>query len=470
MPATTASRRHALASSYCSSIDDAEQRVCLLSRVHHQDSRHHRRRSMSTNFRDRAIAEVQKAITADYAKEYQSAFDLYMSGMEMWIKTLKWEKSRALKTIMQEKMAMYLGRAENIKQFLQSEADNNANRGKSRMGANGAATGTSKAELQDDESKKLRNALSGAILHERPNVRWEDIAGLESAKETLKEAVILPIKFPNLFQGKRQAWKGILLYGPPGTGKSYLAKAVATEANSTFFSVSSSDLSVLCRLVKALFSVARENKPSVIFIDEIDALCGPRGEGESEASRRIKTEILVQMDGVGNDSKGILVLGATNIPWQLDAAIRRRFQRRVHIGLPDLNGRARMFKLAVGDTDTALQASDYTVLANKSDGFSGSDITNVVQHALMRPVRKILRATHFKVVMKDGKQMLTPCSPSDPEKIEMTYNGVNSDEILAPDVALKDFEMALEDSHPAVSKEDVAKQINWTNQFGSEGA
>lgn len=144
--------------------------------------------------------------------------------------------------------------------------------------------------------------------------------------------------------------------------------------------------------------MARENKPSVIFIDEIDALCGPRGEGESEASRRIKTEILVQMDGVGNDSKGILVLGATNIPWQLDAAIRRRFQRRVHIGLPDTNGRSTMFKLAVGDTDTALQAGDYNTLAAKSDGFSGSDISNVVQHALMRPVRKILQATHFKAV------------------------------------------------------------------------
>lgn len=95
---------------------------------------------------------------------------------------------------------------------------------------------------EDPESKKLRSALAGAILSDKPNVKWEDVAGLESAKEALKEAVILPIKFPHLFTGKRQPWKGILLYGPPGTGKSYLAKAVATEANSTFFSVSSSDL------------------------------------------------------------------------------------------------------------------------------------------------------------------------------------------------------------------------------------
>lgn len=90
--------------------------------------------------------------------------------------------------------------------------------------------------------KKLRAGLVGAILAEKPNVRWDDVAGLDGAKASLKEAVILPIKFPHLFTGKRTPWKGILLYGPPGTGKSYLAKAVATEAKSTFFSVSSSDL------------------------------------------------------------------------------------------------------------------------------------------------------------------------------------------------------------------------------------
>jgi SpoVK/Ycf46/Vps4 family AAA+-type ATPase len=95
---------------------------------------------------------------------------------------------------------------------------------------------------QDPEVKKLRAGLTSAILVDKPNIRWDDVAGLEVAKESLKEAVILPIKFPHLFTGKRTPWRGILLYGPPGTGKSYLAKAVATEAKSTFFSVSSSDL------------------------------------------------------------------------------------------------------------------------------------------------------------------------------------------------------------------------------------
>ena len=144
--------------------------------------------------------------------------------------------------------------------------------------------------------------------------------------------------------------------------------------------------------------MARENRPSIIFIDEVDALCGPRGEGESEASRRIKTELLVQMDGVGRDSKGVLILGATNIPWQLDAAIRRRFQRRVHISLPDLPGRMRMFEMSVGSTPCDLKSQDFKTLGVMSEGYSGSDISIAVQDALMQPVRKIQTATHYKQV------------------------------------------------------------------------
>lgn len=251
----------------------------------------------------------------------------------------------------------------------------------------------------DPETKRLRAGLASAILSETPNVSWDDVAGLQTAKDSLKEAVILPIKFPQLFTGKRTPWRGILLYGPPGTGKSYLAKAVATEAKSTFFSVSSSDLvskwmgeserfvrewggnwcrdlsqnlrmrtSHPIRLVKNLFAMARESKPSIIFIDEVDSLCGTRGEGESEASRRIKTEFLVQMDGVGNGEGGVLVLGATNIPWQLDIAIKRRFEKRIYIPLPDLEARKRMFELQVGSTPCSLVNKDYRELAMKTDG------------------------------------------------------------------------------------------------------
>lgn len=233
--------------------------------------------------------------------------------------------------------------------------------------------------------------------------------------------------------------------------------------------------------------MARENKPSIIFIDEVDALCGPRGEGESEASRRIKTELLVQMDGVGRDSKGVLILGATNIPWQLDAAIRRRFQRRIHISLPDLPGRMRMFEMSVGTTPCDLKAADFKTLGQMSDGYSGSDIAIAVQDALMQPVRKIQTATHYKQVnlftpflrstcslfsqvIVEGEEKLTPCSPGDEGAMEMSWTEVDSEKLLEPPLVLKDFVKAVKGARPTVSQDDIKKSAEWTAEFGSEGA
>ncbi|KAF2501394.1 vacuolar protein sorting-associated protein-like protein VPS4 [Lophium mytilinum] len=435
----------------------------------------------STDFLGRAIESVKKAIETDTAGEYEKAYQMYYSSLELFMLALKWEKNNKSKEMIRAKVAEYMARAEKLKKHL--EENDKGNRKKpSAVGANGKVTsgsgkgkGDDEDEEQDPESKKLRNALQGAVLSEKPNIKWEDVAGLDAAKEALKEAVILPIKFPHLFTGKRQPWKGILLYGPPGTGKSYLAKAVATEANSTFFSVSSSDLVSKWmgeseRLVKQLFGMARENKPSIIFIDEIDALCGPRGEGESEASRRIKTELLVQMDGVGKDSKGVLILGATNIPWQLDAAIRRRFQRRVHISLPDSPARRKMFELAVGNTPCELAQQDYAKLAELSEGYSGSDISIAVQDALMQPVRLIQTATHYKKVSVEGVEKWTPCSPGDRGAVEKSWTEIESDELLEPALKVKDFIKAIKASRPTVSKEDLDRNSDWTKEFGSEGA
>ena len=430
----------------------------------------------NTDFLGRAIETVKKAIEQDTAGEYEKAYQQYYAALELFMLALKWEKNPKSKDMIRGKAGEYMERAEKLKKHIEEQDSNK--RKPAAMGNNGAASNGSGGKDEDDndaESKKLRGALAGAILTEKPNIKWEDVAGLEAAKEALKEAVILPIKFPHLFTGKRQPWKGILLYGPPGTGKSYLAKAVATEANSTFFSVSSSDLVSKWmgeseRLVKQLFNLARENRPSIIFIDEIDALCGPRGEGESEASRRIKTELLVQMDGVGNDSKGVLILGATNIPWQLDAAIRRRFQRRVHISLPDQPARMRMFEIAVGTTPCELKADDYKTLGKLSEGYSGSDIAIAVQDALMQPVRKIQTATHYKKLDVDGAEKLTPCSPGDAGAIEMNWVQVDTEQLLEPPLQVKDFIKAIKSSRPTVSGEDLKRSAEWTLEFGSEGA
>ncbi|CAR27553.1 hypothetical protein ZYGR_0N00340 [Zygosaccharomyces rouxii] len=426
---------------------------------------------MSTgDFLTKGIELIQKAIDFDTATQYEEAYTAYYNGLDYLMLALKYEKNPKSKDLIRAKFTEYLNRAEQLKQHLETEEENKKNGSK-----NASPSRKVTSDEDSEDSKKLRGALSGAILTEKPNVRWEDIAGLDSAKEALKEAVILPVKFPHLFRGNRKPTSGILLYGPPGTGKSYLAKAVATEANSTFFSISSSDLVSKWmgeseRLVKQLFAMARENKPSIIFIDEVDALMGQRGEGESEASRRIKTELLVQMNGVGTDSDGVLVLGATNIPWQLDSAIRRRFEKRIYIPLPDQSARTRMFEIDVGETPCSLTKEEFRQLGELTEGYSGSDVAVAVKDALMEPVRRIQSATHFKNVSTvEGQRRLTPCSPGDKGAIELNWVDIEADELQEPELTIKDFLKAVKITRPTVNEEDIKRQLEFTRDFGQEG-
>lgn len=441
--------------------------------------------SNTSEFLDKGVELVKKAIEADSASKYEEAYQLYYNGLDYLMLALKYEKSQKAKDTIKAKFTEYLSRAEELKEHVVNNNQKDQNGEVSSTSGNVKAkkldpNSSSNNKDEDNDNKKLRGQLASSILSEKPNVKWLDIAGLDAAKEALKEAVILPVKFPHLFKGKRKPVSGILLYGPPGTGKSYLAKAVATEANSTFFSVSSSDLVSKWmgeseRLVKQLFSMAREQKPSIIFIDEVDALCGPRGEGESEASRRIKTELLVQMNGVGNDADGVLVLGATNIPWQLDSAIRRRFERRIYIALPDPEARLEMFKLNIGETQCTLTPQDYHTLANITEGYSGHDIAVVVKDALMQPIRKIQSATHFKRIdsidEETGESFVQyqPCSPGDADAIEMNWMELEGDQLKEPDLCLTDFLKAVKTNKPTVNQQDLDKFVEFTNDFGSEG-
>ncbi|XP_056376980.1 vacuolar protein sorting-associated protein 4B [Hyla sarda] len=432
----------------------------------------------------KAIDLASKASQEDKAGNYEEALRLYQSAVQYFLHVVKYDaQGEKAKQSIRAKCIEYLDRAEQLKAYLKKSEK--APPKPVKEGAPRAAEdkGNESDEGEDPEKKKMQSQLQGAIVMEKPNVKWNDVAGLEGAKEALKEAVILPIKFPHLFTGKRTPWRGILLFGPPGTGKSYLAKAVATEANnSTFFSISSSDLVSKWlgeseKLVKNLFQLAREHKPSIIFIDEVDSLCGSRSENESEAARRIKTELLVQMQGVGIDNEGILVLGATNIPWVLDSAIRRRFEKRIYIPLPEEHARTNMFKLNLGTTSHSLGEADFRELGKRTNGYSGADISIIVRDALMQPVRKVQCATHFKKVQGKSpldpnvicNDLLTPCSPGDPNAIEMTWIDVPGNKLLEPVVSMSDMLSSLASTKPTVNDQDLQKLKKFTEDFGQEG-
>ncbi|KAK4708000.1 hypothetical protein R3W88_028925 [Solanum pinnatisectum] len=436
---------------------------------------------MYSNFKEQAVAYVKQAVEEDNAGNYAKAFSLYMNALEYFKTHLKYEKNLKIKEAITQKFVEYLRRAEEIRSVLDEGGGGPTSNGDAAVASrakskpkNGGGGG---GEGDDSENVKLRAGLNSAIVREKPNVKWNDVAGLESAKQALQEAVILPVKFPQFFTGKRRPWRAFLLYGPPGTGKSYLAKAVATEADSTFFSVSSSDLVSKWmgeseKLVSNLFQMARESSPSIVFIDEIDSLCGQRGEGsESEASRRIKTELLVQMQGVGHDDdKKVLVLAATNTPYSLDQAIRRRFDKRIYIPLPDLKARQHMFKVHLGDTPHNLTESDFEQLARKTEGFSGSDISVCVNEVLFEPVRKTQDAEFF---IKTSDGLWVPCGPRQPGAIqtnmqELAAKGLAS-KITPPPISIRDFDRVLWKQKPTVSKADLEVHERFTKEFGEEG-
>ncbi|CAF2062347.1 unnamed protein product [Rotaria magnacalcarata] len=429
----------------------------------------------ATDFAERATIE-------DKAKNYEAAAQAYMAATEWLLHATKYGvMDRPMKHNIRAKAITYVQRAEEIKKMLDNKPKNTqamaSNENSQANSRNGKKSDDN--DSPDSERKRIMQKFEANIVTDL-NVTFDDVVGLEQAKTALREAVILPVKFPKLFKGKRKPWAGILLYGPPGTGKSYLAKAIATECKSTFMSVSSSDL--LSRWlgesekgVKGVFELARERQPCIVFIDEIDALCGQRNDTESESSRRVKTEFLVQMQGVGTDNAGVLVLAATNIPWSLDTAIRRRFEQRIYIPLPGMNERAAMFKTHLGtNTFHTIKEHEWMQLAQNSEHYSGADIGVVCREALLRPIRRLGSATHFKRVKNpesDGPlEVWLTCSPGDADAQSLTIDRIDPDELCEPPVTMSDMVAALATQKPTVGGNELVKYEEFTREFGREGS
>uniref|UniRef100_A0A1I7T586 microtubule-severing ATPase n=1 Tax=Caenorhabditis tropicalis TaxID=1561998 RepID=A0A1I7T586_9PELO len=301
-----------------------------------------------------------------------------------------------------------------------------------------------RASLLKGVDKVIGERLLDEIL-DNTGVRMDDVAGCQSAKAALEEAVILPALNPNLFSGLRQPVKGILLFGPPGNGKTLLAKAVAGESKQMFFNISASSLTSKWvgdseKTIRGLFQIARNGQPSIIFIDEIDSILCERSEKDAEVSRRMKTEFLIQFDGAtSSPDDRILVIGATNRPHELDDAVLRRFPKRIMLNLPDTEARKELITktLKKHNMMDGLNSSDIRYIASNTSGFSNSDLVALCKEAAMVPVREIDRS---KLSMTDGNKLRR--------------------------IRASDFDSALRTIRPSTSEKIMSKLSDFSRNFG----
>ncbi|KAM3958373.1 katanin p60 ATPase-containing subunit A-like 2 [Aphomia sociella] len=293
------------------------------------------------------------------------------------------------------------------------------------------------------EKKQLVELLYQDIVKPM-DVSWEDIRGLHSAKSLLMESVIYPVRYPEVFTGLLEPWRGVLLHGPPGTGKTMLARAVASESSCTFFNISCSTVINKWRgesekIIKVLFEMASYYSPSIIFIDEVETIASDRSApGEHEASRRMKAQLLTELDGISNRDGVVFLLANSNMPWVLDPAMLRRLEKRIHIPLPDFKTRVELFEKFLNVNNVELYPKvNFEELAAKTDGYSGSDIKLVCKEALMCTVRKMLPNMSVKGSATHRKDRLQ----------------------------LSDILSAIEKTKP-VSKNLAKRHIDWQSEMG----
>jgi SpoVK/Ycf46/Vps4 family AAA+-type ATPase len=311
----------------------------------------------------------------------------------------------------------------------------------------GAVAPIQPQEARGAEGAKIteegKSSYEELVVTEKPNVKWDEVVGLENAKKAVKEAIVYPVQRPDLFP---LGWpRGILLFGPPGCGKTLLAAAVATEIDAAFISIDAASIMSkwlgeaeqnVAKLFNSVRKSANNGRPAIVFIDELDSLMG-RHSNEVGGEVRVRNQFLKEMDGVVDKGKKlhVYVIGATNKPWDLDWAFIRRFQKRILVPLPDHHTRLMMFKLYTNNLKLA-EDVDLHELARLSEGFSGSDIRDVCQAAQLKVIGEFFESG--QAINKQAK----------PRSLTMD-----------------DFRQILEDRKPSVSLEMLGLYNRWFEAF-----
>lgn len=376
--------------------------------------------SASQELEKNATAYALEAVRLDKQGSKGMAITMYQKAIESLLKLVQLYPEYSLNKIYIQRAIAYQERIKALQGAVVPVQP------QEEKGAEGAKT--------TEEGKSSYEEL---VITEKPNVKWDEVVGLESAKKAVKEAIVYPVQRPDLFP---LGWpRGILLFGPPGCGKTLLAAAVATEIDATFISIDAASimskwLGEAEQNVAKLFNSARKSanngKPAIVFIDELDSLMG-KHSNEVGGEVRVRNQFLKEMDGIVDKGKKlhVYVIGATNKPWDLDWAFIRRFQKRILVPLPDHHTRLMMFKLYTNNL-TLAEDVDLHELARLSEGFSGSDIRDVCQSAQLKIIGEFFesgqainkQAKPRPLTMDDFRQILEDRKPSVSLEMLSLYN------------------------------------------------
>ena len=310
--------------------------------------------------------------------------------------------------------------------------------------------GGSKASTSGDNGEEDQFKRYVENLIARSKVKWSDIGGLDEVKRLIMETVVISaLQRPESIQ----PWKGILLFGPPGTGKTLLASAAAGSLNATFFSVKASNVlskyfGESTKIISALYEVAREKAPSIVFMDEIDALTTKRSGDQSEASRRMLSTLLTELDGFQDKKSDILVLtlAATNTPWDLDEAVLSRFPRRIYVPLPDEKATKEIIKINTRGLD--ISRLDLDAIAEESVRrlYSGRDLKNLCQEAIWNMIREENKDLH--------------------KLAELPFHELRKRSLRTRPLEMRDFEEAFKRIKSPLTRKEIERYEKWAEEFG----